>query len=364
MATTREDEKHMKIALGLARRGLGMVAPNPAVGCVIVKDNLIVGQGFTQRGGRPHAETVALAQAGDRALGATAYVTLEPCSHTGHTGPCAQALITAGISRAVCATGDPDPRVSGRGFDMLRAAGIRVDVGAGQVEAARINAGFFLKVREGRPLFTLKMASSMDGRIALANGESKWITGPEARACGHLLRAQHDAILIGVGTALADDPALDCRLPGLEDRSPTRIVLDRRLRISADSTLVETARNIPTLVLCQSADAQKQQRLESAGVEVMQLNDLSDMMSVATALGERGLTRVLVEGGGQVHASFLKSGLADRVEHFTAPKLIGGDGKAMTADLGLASLGDALHLTCKSIRPLGADMLASYEKPE
>ncbi|WP_417451711.1 bifunctional diaminohydroxyphosphoribosylaminopyrimidine deaminase/5-amino-6-(5-phosphoribosylamino)uracil reductase RibD [Kordiimonas sp.] len=364
MATTQKDQQYMKTALGLARRGLGIVAPNPAVGCVLVKDGVIVGRGFTRKGGRPHAETVALAQAGVRARGATAYVTLEPCSHTGQTGPCAEALIRTGVARVVCATGDPDPRVSGRGFDMLRTAGITVDVGVGQAEANRINAGFFLSKREGRPLFTLKMASSMDGRIALASGESKWITGPEARAYGHLLRAQHDAILVGIGTALADDPALDCRLSGLDERSPTRIVLDRSLRLGTDSKLVKTGASIPTLIVCETTDKAKKQRIEDAGPIVITLDNLGDMASVAKALGARGLTRVLVEGGGQVHASFLRAGLADRVEHFIAPRLIGGDGRPMTGNLGLASLGGAPHLTCTSIRRFGADILASYEKPE
>ena len=364
MATTPRDKKFMKTALGLARRGLGRVAPNPAVGCVLVKDGITIGRGNTQPGGRPHAEVVALAEAGEAARGATAYVTLEPCSHTGQTGPCADALIRAGISRVVCATGDPDDRVSGRGFEMLRAAGIEVDVGLMQAEADCINAGFFLKVRAGRPLCTLKMATSMDGRIALANGESKWITGPEARAYGHLLRAQHDAILIGSGTLVADDPMLDCRLPGLEGRSPLRIVLDRTLKAKPDHKLIATARDIPTLILCEAGQEAAKAALEDCGADVLVLDNLDDMQAVATALGAQGITRVLVEGGGQVHASFLKAGLADRVEHFTAPKLIGSDGKAALGNLGLAALGHAPHLTCVSIRRLGADILASYEKPE
>jgi len=364
VATTSSDIRFMKTALGLARRGLGRVAPNPAVGCVIVRDGITVGRGNTQPGGRPHAEVVALAEAGEAARGATAYVTLEPCSHTGQTGPCAEALIGAGISRVVCATGDPDERVSGRGFDMLRDAGIEVVTGLLQAEADRINAGFFLKAREGRPLFTLKMASSMDGRIALGSGESKWITGPEARAYGHLLRAQHDAILIGTGTLLADDPMLDCRVKGLEGRSPVRILLDRTLKITPQHKLVATAKQIPTLILCEHGNEAGKAGLEACGVEVIALDDLNDMFAIAKALGARGLTRVLVEGGGQVHASFLKADLADRVEHFMAPKLIGSDGKAALGNLGLAALGHAPHLTCVSIRRLGADILASFDKPE
>lgn len=364
MATTRQDEAYMKVALGLAQRGLGLVAPNPAVGCVIVKDGVIVGRGFTQHGGRPHAETEALAQAGDKAKGATAYVTLEPCSHTGQTGPCAQALIDAGVVRVVCAISDPDERVCGKGFAMLRDAGVTVETGICVAEARAINHGFLTKVGKGRPMFTLKIASSADGKIALANGDSQWITGSEARAYGHMLRARHDAILVGIGTVLADNPVLNCRLPGLEDRSPTRIVLDSSLRIPLESKLVATAGQIPTLVLCGQADEEKVNALRAVGVTVEMLDTLDDMIAIARRLAACGLTRVLVEGGGRVHASLLKAGLADRVLHFTAPKLLGSESMAMVGDLGLASLDHAPHLTCTSLRRLGADILASYEKPE
>src|SRR5580700_4659831 len=233
MADARLDLGHMRTALGLARRGLGNTWPNPAVGCVIVKDGRVVGRGWTQKGGRPHAETEALARAGKGAKGATAYVSLEPCSHHGKTPPCAEALIAAGVSRVVAAVEDPDPRVSGRGIARLRAAGIAVEAGLCAAEAAELNAGFFCRVAQGRPLVTLKLAASLDGRIATPTGKSRWITGPAARERAHLLRAAHDAVLIGTGTALADDPQLTCRLPGLEARSPVRIVIDRTLRLPA-----------------------------------------------------------------------------------------------------------------------------------
>ena len=219
----------MAVALRLAERGLGSAWPNPAVGCVLVRDGRVVGRGWTQPGGRPHGEVEALRRAGDAALGATAYVSLEPCAHYGRTPPCTMALLQAGMRRVVAATVDPDPRVDGRGIEQLRQAGVEVSVGLCRAEAEAINAGFILRVRAGRPLVTLKLATSLDGRIATRSGESQWITGEQARARGHLLRASHDAIMIGSGTALADDPALTCRLPGLEDRSPVRIVLDGRL---------------------------------------------------------------------------------------------------------------------------------------
>ena len=227
----RADQRWMQTTLGLARRGLGAVWPNPAVGCVIVNDGRVVGRGWTQPGGRPHAETEALRRAGAMARGATAYVSLEPCCHWGQTPPCADALIGAGVRRVVVAIEDPDPRVAGNGVARLRAAGLVVDIGLGAGEAAEVNAGFLTRQRLGRPLVTLKLATSLDGRIATSSGESRWITAAPARERGHKLRAEHDAIMVGTATVLADDPQLTCRLPGLEHRSPVRVVPDRYLRI-------------------------------------------------------------------------------------------------------------------------------------
>src|SRR5688572_19319773 len=260
-AVTKADQRsadleHMAAALSLAARNLGQVWPNPAVGCVIVDQvGHVVGRGFTQRGGRPHAETEALKMAGDRAKGSTAYVTLEPCSHHGKTPPCAEALVAAGVKRCVAAIEDPDPRVSGRGLATLRDAGIAVETGVLADRARDLNAGFLTRVTKGRPLVALKLATSLDGRIATRAGESRWITGEEARAYGHRLRATHDAIAVGSGTVLADDPELTCRIPGLEHRSPVRLVFDRRGRIPVTAKVLTEVP--PTWIIGEQARAVK-----------------------------------------------------------------------------------------------------------
>jgi diaminohydroxyphosphoribosylaminopyrimidine deaminase/5-amino-6-(5-phosphoribosylamino)uracil reductase len=244
-----EDLPHMRAALALARRGLGNAWPNPAVGCVLVKEGRVIGRGWTQPGGRPHAETEALRRAGDAARGATAYVTLEPCSHHGRTPPCCEALAEAGIARVVMAMRDPDPRVNGRGLAMLRGAGIAVEEGLLEAEARALNAGFFRRIQAGMPVVTLKLASTLDGRIATASGESRWITGEAARREVHALRARHDAILVGSGTVLADDPDLTCRIPGMERVPMLRVVADARLRTPPSARLVQSAGAAPVLVM-------------------------------------------------------------------------------------------------------------------
>lgn len=359
------DIRHMRHALRLAARALGTAAPNPAVGCVLVgPDGRIVGRGFTRAGGRPHAETVALKAAGARARGATAYVTLEPCAHHGQTPPCADALVEAGVARVVAAVEDPDPRVSGKGLERLRAAGIAIDNGVLAREAAALNAGFFLKVREARPLVTLKIAQSLDGRIATSSGESRWITGPEARAYGHLLRARHDAILVGIETALADDPELTCRLPGLEERSPLRVVLDSRLRLSEWSKLAQSARERPTLVFTTAAPGGP---LAAAGVEILRVQrdarGRPEIGAVLRELAGRGITRLLVEGGAGVHASFLDRGFADRLEIFTAPTLLGGAGHPAIGALAALALEEAPRFSRVGRLRLGADLLESFAAP-
>jgi diaminohydroxyphosphoribosylaminopyrimidine deaminase/5-amino-6-(5-phosphoribosylamino)uracil reductase len=361
-----ESELHaMRAALGLARRGLGNVWPNPAVGCVIVRDGRVVGRGWTQPGGRPHAETEALARAGNMARGATAYVTLEPCCHWGRTPPCTDALIAAGVGRVAVAVEDPDPRVAGGGVARLRAAGVAVETGAGEAEAAEINFGFFTRVRLGRPMVTLKLATSLDGRIATASGESRWITGPPARDYAHLLRATHDAILVGTGTAVADDPQLTCRLPGLAHRSPLRVVLDRHLRIPAAARLFATARAVPTwLVTLPPADPARQQALQDAGLEIIAAGpDASGQIDLAAALarlGERGLTRLLVEGGGRLAASLLRADLVDRLVWLHAPRLLGGDGLPAIAALGLAELAAAPGFARLSSETIGVDVVSVF----
>ena len=357
----------MRAALALARRSLGRTWPNPAVGCVIVRDGKVIARGRTQDGGRPHAETAALAQAGPAAKDATVYVTLEPCAHHGRTPPCADALVAAGVARVVSAIEDPDPRVRGQGHERLRAAGIAVDIGEGGQEAAEINAGFFLRVSEGRPLFHLKLATSLDGRIATATGESKWITGEAARAHGQRLRATHDAILVGIGTARADDPELTCRLPGLAARSPVRIVLDSQAQLATTSKLARTANQAPVWLVCTpAASADRRKALQQAGVEIIEVaaggDGRVDAGAAACALGGRGLTRILVEGGGEVAASLLKAGLVDRISSYRAGLVLGGDSRPAVAGLGLGRLDFAPRFTLVSSRIVDGDTLESWAR--
>ena len=355
----------MRVALGLARRGLGNVWPNPAVGCVIVNGTRIVGRGWTQPGGRPHAETEALARAGAAARGATAYVTLEPCCHWGRTPPCAEALIAAGVTRVFAAVADPDPRVAGGGLARLRAAGVTTESGLCAAEAAEINAGFFQRIRLGRPLVTLKLATSLDGRIATASGESRWITGSAARERTHLLRATHDAILVGTGTALADDPQLTCRLPGLGHRTPVRVVLDRHLRIPLGAHLVTEAQQIPTwFIALPGGDPARRQALHDSGVDIIDAapdgTGQIDLADALRRLGERGLTRLLVEGGGRLVASLLRSRFVNRLVWLHAPLLLGGDGVPAVASFGLETLADAPGFERLRNDTVGADLISTF----
>jgi diaminohydroxyphosphoribosylaminopyrimidine deaminase/5-amino-6-(5-phosphoribosylamino)uracil reductase len=352
------DRHCMAVALRLAERGLGSVWPNPAVGCVLVNGGRMVGRGWTQPGGRPHGEVEALRRAGDAALGATAYVSLEPCAHYGRTPPCTMALLQAGIRRVVVATVDPDPRVDGRGIEQLRQAGVEVSVGLGRAEADAINAGFIMRVRAGRPLVTLKLATSLDGKIATRTGDSQWITGEQARARGHLLRARHDAIMIGSGTGLTDDPSLTCRLPGLEDRSPVRVVLDRRLRLDPASKLATGAGTVPTwLFTGEGAPARRQDALRALGVEIHAVGQRADsrldLGEILAGLAARGITRVLVEGGAELGQSLLRARLVDRLAWFRGPVLIGADGRAAIGALGVDTIADAL-----TVEPTGGALLA------
>jgi diaminohydroxyphosphoribosylaminopyrimidine deaminase/5-amino-6-(5-phosphoribosylamino)uracil reductase len=357
----------MRAALALARRSLGRTWPNPAVGCVIVKDGRVVGRGRTQDGGRPHAEIIALEQAGAASRGATVYVTLEPCSHHGKSPPCADALVKAGVAKVISAMEDPYPEVNGRGHALLKAAGVAIEVGEGATEAAEINAGFLMRVRAGRPLFHLKMASSLDGRIATPAGESKWITGEQARAHGHHLRATHDAILIGANTASADDPELVTRLPGLEQYSPIRIVLDSKAALSPTSKLATTAKNVPVWLLCTSvAPKEARETLRAKGVDIVEIaadaNGRVDVAKATEELGKRGLTRVLIEGGGEVTAAFLGANLVDRITAYRAGLLMGGDSRSAVGPLGLARLGSAPRFTLLAGRTVGGDTVESWQR--
>jgi diaminohydroxyphosphoribosylaminopyrimidine deaminase/5-amino-6-(5-phosphoribosylamino)uracil reductase len=359
---TRDDHDHMRAALVLAARGLGRTWPNPAVGCVIARDGVVVGRGWTQPGGRPHAEVEALRRAGPAARGATAYVTLEPCSHHGQTPPCADALAAASVTRVVAALEDPDPRVSGRGVARLREAGVAVQVGLGAEEATELNAGFFSRVRSGQPLVTVKAAASLDGRIATANGDSHWITGVRARMLGHRLRAEHDAIAIGIGTALADDPLLDCRIPGLEGRSPVRVVFDSQARLPPHGRLARSANRVPLWVLCTDAtDQTRRDRLESGGVRVLPVAGTADgrvdVRAALTALGGQGITRLLVEGGGRLIGALLAADAVDRLAWFSAPLLIGDHGRSAVVGFGLDRLADCPDFAPLDRRVLGSDLM-------
>jgi diaminohydroxyphosphoribosylaminopyrimidine deaminase/5-amino-6-(5-phosphoribosylamino)uracil reductase len=368
-ALSARDLHVMRAALALARRGLGNVWPNPAVGCVLLRPDQggrVVGRGWTQPGGRPHAETEALRRAGELARGATVYVTLEPCDHHGQTPPCSRALVEAGVARAVVAIEDPDPRVAGRGLKTLAEANVAVALGACVEEATEVNAGFLMRVKEGRPLFTFKTATTLDGRIATRSGESRWITGAPARARAHKLRAEHDAILVGVGTALADDPELTCRLPGLEARSPLRIVLDSHARLPPTSRLAATARAVPTwVVTIAGADRARVQALAGCGVEIIEVgpdpNRRPDVRAFAAELGRRGLTRVLIEGGSGIAAAFLKAGLVDRLAWFRAPMVV-GDGVSAAADFAIATLADAPRWRRIGAQEAGEDIVEYYRR--
>lgn len=363
--TGEDDERWMRTALVLGRRGLGNVWPNPAVGAVIVRDGRVVGRGWTQPGGRPHAEAVALDAAGSRARGATAYVTLEPCAHHGRTPPCADALVEAGIARVVTALGDPDPRVSGRGHARLREAGIKVRTGVLAAEAALDQWGFLSRIRRGRPLVTLKLATSADGRIALGSGESRWITGAEARRRVHLLRASHDAVMVGGGTARADDPSLTVRGLGIQ-RQPVRVVLTARLDLPLDGRLAATAQEVPVwLVHGPAAPAAIRAAWEGLGAVCIEVPEAPgrglDPDAAMAALGAAGLTRVLCEGGGALAASLLDAGIVDRLVTFAAGLVIGADGRPATGPLGLSRLDAAPRFELVSTEAVGRDVMAVWQ---
>ena len=355
----------MRAAIALSRRALGRAWPNPPVGCVIARDRWVIGRGTTADGGRPHAETVALARAGLAAAGATAYVTLEPCAHHGKTPPCADALIAAGIARVVIARDDPDPRVDGRGIARLRAAGIAVETGQCAAEAGETLDGFFMRTSRGRPWVTLKLASTLDGRIATNAGHSRWITGEAARQSVHLLRARHDAILIGARTALLDDPALTCRLAGLEAASPVRVLIDGSTALPRTHDLIATAARTPTwLVLPRIRAAKRRRDYQGAALRFLPVagrrGGRVDIEAALQALGGQGITSVLVEGGAGIAASLLRAGLVDRLVWYRAPRLIGGDGRAAVEPLGVDTLDAAVDFAKISVRSLGPDVVETY----
>ncbi|MEX2446387.1 MAG: bifunctional diaminohydroxyphosphoribosylaminopyrimidine deaminase/5-amino-6-(5-phosphoribosylamino)uracil reductase RibD [Dehalococcoidia bacterium] len=362
-----EDAAHMRAALVLARRALGTAMPNPAVGCVIVTEGRVVGRGWTQPGGRPHAEAEALRRAGSLAKGGTAYVTLEPCSHHGRTPPCAEALIGAGIARAVVAHEDPDPRVAGEGVRALREGGIVVEFGLMEAEAREVNAGYLMRQEAGRPLVTLKTATTLDARIAMGSGESQWITGEAARRRAHLLRARHDAVMVGSGTVVSDDPLLTCRVAGLYDWSPIRVVVDSRLRIPLTAKVVATAGKARVIVITlPDADPARRQALEGAGVEVIEVgragDEIPNLPRALEELAERGVTRLLVEGGYRLATAMLGERLVDRIVWFRAPWLIGEEGLPFAGPLGLETLAQTLRFERIEAVAVGDDLWETYRR--
>ena len=354
-----QDCRYMALALALGRRGLGRTWPNPAVGAVIVKDAIVLARGWTQPGGRPHAEIEALRRAGSDARGATLYVTLEPCSHFGKSPPCADAVIAAGISRVVSALEDPNPEVAGAGHARLRAAGIAVAVGVGAEQARRDHAGHIRRVTDGRPHVILKLAISADGKAAAAGRRPVAITGEAVRDRVHMMRAQSDAIMIGIGTALADDPMLTCRLPGMTRQSPVRVVLDAALRLPLRSRLVSSVRETPVWVVGSvTADRSRTDALAACGAVAMQVparEGRLDLVAVLRALAERGITRLMVEGGPTIAAALLAADLVDEAVLFHSDMIVGAGGIDALPAPGLSQ-----HLRVFHSERVGADRYEHY----
>jgi diaminohydroxyphosphoribosylaminopyrimidine deaminase / 5-amino-6-(5-phosphoribosylamino)uracil reductase len=361
-----DDARFMALALTLGRRGLGRTWPNPAVGAVLVKDGVIVGRGWTQAGGRPHAEIEALRRARESARGATLYVTLEPCSHHGKSPPCADAIIAAGVARVVSSLEDPNPKVAGQGHARLRAAGIAVEIGIGAEAARRDHAGHIRRVCDGRPHVMLKLAISADGKVAASGRRPIAITGAQARDRVHLLRAQSDAIMVGIGTVLADDPMLTCRLPGMDKDSPVRIVLDRTLRLPPGSRLGQTAHEVPVWVIAGAqASRAEEEALLASGVAVLRAPERDgrlDPLAVLKLIAERGITRLMVEGGPILAATFLAADLIDEAVLFRSAKVVGGDGIDAFDGLPLTALTESPRLARVRREPVGADVCEVFER--
>jgi diaminohydroxyphosphoribosylaminopyrimidine deaminase/5-amino-6-(5-phosphoribosylamino)uracil reductase len=359
------DRRFMGLALRMARRMLGRTAPNPAVGAVIADESTgeVIARGWTQQGGRPHAEAHALTRAGPRARGQTMYVSLEPCSHHGRTPPCANAIIDAGIRRVVCAIGDPNPEISGRGFAVLRQAGVAVDLGVGAEEARWMAAGHILRMTIDRPFVQLKIAVSADGLIAPGSGAPVWVTGREARDYAHVLRAQADAILVGRRTVADDNPELTCRLPGLAARSPRRVILDARFRTSPAAKMFKTVAQVPVTIF---GDTKSPAPRYPQGVEVRRMPAGADgrlNLTVALeSLGAEGVTRVLVEGGPTIAAGFLGADLVDEVVIGHGTEALGAKGRKPVGDQGLEFLGQAERWQTVYERMVGADRLTVHRR--
>ncbi|MHB1420499.1 MAG: bifunctional diaminohydroxyphosphoribosylaminopyrimidine deaminase/5-amino-6-(5-phosphoribosylamino)uracil reductase RibD [Bacillota bacterium] len=358
------DIHYMKRALALARMALGRTSPNPMVGALVVKSGKVVGKGYHHQAGTPHAEIHALRQAGTAARGATMYVNLEPCSHYGRTPPCAQAVLEAGIIRVVAAMTDPNPVVAGKGLQMLRDGGAQVKVGILEEEAKRLNEVFIKYITTGKPFGVLKAALTLDGKIATRTGDSQWISGEESRKYVHRLRDRYDAVMVGIGTVLADNPMLTTRLPKGTGRDPVRVIVDSHLRIPLDARVVVHGSCAPTIIAALTGqNPQKVAALQARGVEVLELDELEgrvDMEVLMASLGRRGITSVLVEGGAEINASALRQGIVDKVLFFIAPMLFGGSAApGPIGGPGVSWVADALHLREVACRSSGGDMLIS-----
>lgn len=358
----RDDERFMRQAIALARKALGRTHPNPAVGALVVRGGKVVGRGYHRRAGAPHAEVVALEQAGRRAARATLYSTLEPCDHHGRTPPCSAAILEAGVARVVFASSDPNPLVNGRGVKRLRRAGLEVTPGVLRDEADAINRPFFTAMKEGRAFVTLKLAATLDGKIAARTGDSKWITGEPARARVHELRNLVDAILVGAGTALRDDPALTTRLPApRQGRNPVRVVLDADLDVPPGARVYDTFQHGRAIAVCgANADPRRRAALAGRGVEVWVLPARRGKVTprpLLERLAKEGLLHVLVEGGSQVAGAFLSAGLVDELWLFVAPKVLGADAVGWSPPLGLDAVAGAKRWTTRAVEQVGADVL-------
>ena len=354
------DEQMMARAISLARNGLGRTSPNPLVGAVIVRDGRIVAEGWHRKAGTPHAEIHALNMAGELARGATVYVSLEPCAHYGRTGPCARALVEAGVSRAVVAMTDPNPKVAGKGIAILQEAGIEVTTGVLEQEARQLNEVFLKWMTTGLPFVALKTAMTLDGKIATAAGQSQWITNEASRYETHRLRDIYDGILVGINTALADNPSLTTRLKEYQGRNPVRIVVDSRARLPLTAKLVTDGAARTIVAVTEQAPAERVEALRSAGVEIIVAGSSNhvDMQSLMEQLGAMKISSVLVEGGGSVNFSLLQAGLVDRVYAFIAPKLVGGrDALTPVEGEGFQELDRAVELENIQLRQLGSDVL-------
>lgn len=365
-----DDAQYMKMALDLAAAAMGRTSPNPMVGAVVVRDGRVVGKGFHARAGTPHAEVLALKDAGEMARGATLYVTLEPCCHHGRTGPCTEAVIEAGVKRVVAAMADPNPLVAGKGLARLREAGLDVEAGVREEEARILNEVFIKYISTGRPFVVMKAAVSLDGKIATRTGDSRWITGPEAREYGHRLRGRYDAIMVGVNTVLADDPSLTTRLPE-GGRDAVRLVLDSLARTPPGSKVIRSLSEAPVIIITTDRAPQERVRqIEEAGSRVISIpgtpgDGRVDMAALMRELAKREITSVLVEGGGQVHASALAAGIVDKVAWFIAPKLIGGkEAPGPLAGQGPERIADATFLDRVSVSRMGNDIFVEGYIPK